>query len=239
MAKIQNLFNDILNDTLFEDNSKNSVAVTEYPLLVLSACNYRLKQEDPEFNSNSLLGNIIINHVTDIDIEFANKIGDYYSKKLMLLKLKGKELTKFRKELVTFLHDNFNHQDGGYHTPEKFAGMAYKLPYFYTYDTRLDMLFDFKSIPYKPFKGVKQLKFVTKLFISRKHWGNIIEYWFVDSDNAKYKLDFNKENMLCSLLEKVIEKNQITVSGVFGVSRQDYEYFVPSKYILDIANSET
>ena len=45
--------------------------------------------------------------------------------------------------------------------------------------------------------------------------------------------------MLCSLLEKVIEKNQITVSGVFGVSRQDYEYFVPSKYILDIANSET
>jgi len=234
MAKIQNLFNDILNDTISEGT--NNIYITDYPLLVLSACNYRLKQEDPEFNSNSLLGNIIINHVTDIDIEFANKIGDYYSKKLMLLKLKGKELTKFRKELITFLHDNFNHQDGRYHTPEKFAGMAYKLPYFYTYDTTLDMLFDLKSIPYKPFKGVKQLKFVTKLFTSRKHWGNIIEYWFVDIDNNKYLLDFNKENMLCSLLEKVIEKNQIIVSGVFGVNRKDYEFFVPSKYTMDFKN---
>jgi len=233
MAKIQNLFTDFTS--IYEKNTNK--VVTKNSLLVLGSCCYRLNKSQDTINY-SIDALEIKDAVTDVDLEYANKVADYYSKKLMLIKLNGNDLSAFRQDLVRLLHDDFL-VGAQYHTPEKYTGMAFKLPYFYEYDVAMDKLFNYSKLTYKPTTGIKQLKYIFTLQTSRKHYGKMSEYWFVDKDDNKYCLEYNKENGLTSLLDNVIQKYDIVVKGLFGVRRKDYDYFVPTKYTLDIVACET
>ena len=62
----------------------------------------------------------------------ANEIRDYYSKKIMLWKLKGVNLSSYRTDLNTFIHNSSREY------PKSHMGIAYWLPEFHEYDIQLD-----------------------------------------------------------------------------------------------------
>lgn len=206
------------------------IMVTKHHLLVLGCCYHRLSKQNSTISFSS---NYVEESVSDEDIELANSIKDYYSKKLMMLRLKDNKLTKFREDLAKFLHTDFLEESDVHSSPDTYVGMACKLPYFYEYDTSLDKIFDYKKTRYEPFIGEKKLIYLTTLQNKKRHYNHLFEYWFIDQEYNKYCLPFDKNNFLRSLLENIIKKHRLIVSGNFEVLRRDYEYFVPIKYVMD------
>ena len=88
------------------DNVKND-RIQSYTLdiLILSCCSYRLRTTEPYTNYG--LTNTVTQFVKDEDYILASQIRDYYSKKLMIQKLKGGEMSKFRKTLSEFFYSDF------------------------------------------------------------------------------------------------------------------------------------
>lgn len=207
--------------------------IVTLPLLVLASCAYRLNDEQSQ--KYSLLDHHVVTNVNESDYLLADKIKDYYSKKLAWLKLKGNKLTKFREELGNLLYDDFSKKSGEYSYPSKFMGMAYRLPYFYSYDTSVDEFCTKENVSYLPFTGSKTLVFIKVLqrYVRHQLW---YDYYFHDENNFKYFIPISKDNTFRSLLDNVLKKHSLVVSGTFNVTRNDYDFYVPNsnKYILDI-----
>lgn len=207
-------------DDLEHDKKEPDKITTEFDLLQLSCCAYRLNKQAKHY---TITTSHVVKNVNDFDIALANKIRDYYSKKLMFLKLKGIELTKFRKDLSIFLHGNFHSEDGRYTTPETYIGMASRLPQFYEYDCELEKMFDgdrSKAIE-KHFRGTKELTFVKKFFVKKKI-GNYFEFWFVDKNNLKYTMSFAESNVLINFLESYLNNyHKIRAEGDFYLKYKD------------------
>jgi hypothetical protein len=210
-----------------------ALQTVKIPLLVIACCAYRLSENRSE--KYSILDNLVLKGVNESDYILADKIKDYYSKKLAWLKLKGNKLTKFREELGNLLYDDFSTQLGEYTYPSKYMGMAYRLPYFYCYDTSVDEFCTKDNISYIPFKGSKSLIYITvlKRYVRHQLW---YDYYFHDENNFKYFIPISKENTCRSLVDNILKKHTLVVSGVFKVVRNDYDFYVPNndKYILDI-----
>jgi hypothetical protein len=102
-------------------------------VLVLSATWKRLRNEKKFQGSISkLVDHTLFSEIQPEDREQANSIRDYYSKKVMMLKLKGKRLTNFREDLNSFIHSD------GTMVKEGMFPLVYRLPEFYEYDRTID-----------------------------------------------------------------------------------------------------
>jgi hypothetical protein len=244
------LKNDYLNDYfkkyqspyLISDGSNPYLNVTEVyeskeDLLALSCAWYRIRNklfiDKDKVNTNLLIATItdknLYENVLQEDREHALKIRDYYSKKIMMLKLKEKNLTKFREDL-----NNFIHTDGKIFKNE-IIGMAYRLPEFYEYDTLLDRIFSRHNkivsddvYPNPIEKELKLIDFSVRNVSKFKR----LEYWFTDNfDNVvNVYLDYN--NPLINIWEKIIEK-PITLKGYFfKKSKDDCEFYVVERYTI-------
>jgi hypothetical protein len=148
--------------------------------------------------------------ITQYEIDMAKDIRDYYSKKLVLLALKGKKLTKFRKDLQTYIERGYTNV-----YPEKFTGLIYRLPEFYAYDKQIDELRqESNNTPQQSFLGVKSLTLVKKIPKNTVS-GKYFDYWFHDNDKHAYKMTLRKENELLSFFNSYLKRGTVRLSCHF------------------------
>ena len=119
---------------------RNNYKTTE-DSLVLSCAWYRLRNN---FNNkvnmpNSLFDYNLLDQILEVDRLLAYNIRDYFSKKIMVWKLKNMELTTFREDLNEFIHSD------GLLIKEKMIGLIFRLPEFYHYDITIDEIFRYKN----------------------------------------------------------------------------------------------
>lgn len=115
---------------------------TNVDVLALSCTWWRLRGEGHEDTKNwdsiinTIYSNELYKHLNDGDGVMARNIREYYGKKIMMLKLRGREMSKFRVDLAQFLTED------GRNTNDEFKGIIYRLPEFYTYDREVDHMIE-------------------------------------------------------------------------------------------------
>ena len=151
-----------------------------------------------------------ISQISDRERDMAKAIRDYYHKKLMVLTLKGKSLSKFRLDLVEYIKEGYTNR-----YPEKFKGLIHKLPEFYHYDLAIDELrINSTNEKRNSEIGVKTLTPVQKL--ERKTKGiTTYHYWFHDDNKYLYKFRVHKENELERMFDSLFTKGEMRISAHF------------------------
>ena len=206
-----------------DDVQKYEVYEINKDLLALSVCwaRYRKTRNDPgpQPTITKLLDSELFRLVTEEDIAQANIIRDYYSKKIMVLKLKNVGFTAFREDLNTFIHNE------GKTFKESMLPLAYRLPEFYEYDIEFEkMAFEYnrevKRNNDPNVVTVKQLKFIKKLSVNTKRQKRK-EYWFSDRHNNLVLLNVESSNPLLSLMDMTVDKNDITITGAIRKFNRD------------------
>lgn len=198
-------------------------------LLILSCCAFRLKNQYMSLDDERLPG-----FVLPEDIELATKIKKHYSQKLMMMKLRNVRLSQYREDLNKFIHSDFIDPKGsGRHIyPDKYLGMAYKLPYFYIYDLQILDLFGANIRPLNSSKVVvlprtnrqtKTLNFVKKIksYISKD---KSYEFWFTDEVDNLVKLNIEENNPLMCLFEHLLDK-PINITGKFEQRHKEQMHY--------------
>lgn len=204
-------------------------------LLALSCALYRLQivEKNNHFAFSSLDHPDLIKQIKQQDRQLASEIKRFYEQKLIVLKLKGIELTKYRKDLEYFLSNvnsttwDLDHQ-GRKSYPHEFIGLVYKLPYFYFYDLELLEMFGTNYVDIvgsNNFESVLELKFI-KVLNPKKLQRPFVEYWFSDKDNNKVLFELQKENPLNELfLLHVIDK-PVRIRSHYHVRKKDQMSFL-------------
>lgn len=215
------------------DVKKYEVYEISQDLLALSVCWSRLRnssreENQPFVNITKLLDSELFKLVTEDDIVRANVIRDYYSKKIMVWKLKNIKLTQFREDMNTFIHSN------GKTFKENMMPLVYRLPEFYEYDIEFEkMSFEYnKEVKRQESIHVierKHLTFIKSLSVNTKRLKKI-EYWFSDNHNNLVQMNIETSNPLHSLLEKVITGNIELVGRYVTRNRDGYEFLKVEKY---------
>lgn len=222
--------------TIRPDVKKYEVYEISVDLLALSVCwaRYRKQKNDstPPFLQPSitkLLDSELFRLVSEEDVTQANIIRDYYSKKIMVWKLKNISLTNFRNDLNTFIHSD------GKTFKETMLPLVYRLPEFYEYDV------EFEKMSFEYNKEVKQqetihaqekkhLTFIKHLTVNSKR-NKRKEYWFSDSYNNLVTFSVEVNNPLVSLLDITLKNNDVDVVGRYKKSLRDgNEYLKIEKF---------
>ena len=211
-----------------DDVKKYEVYEISQDLLALSVCwaRYRKVKDDLKVRPTitKLLDSDLFRLVSEDDIAQANVIRDYYSKKIMVLKLKNEGFTSFREDLNTFIHSD------GKMFKENMIPLAYRLPEFYEYDVEFEkMSFDYnrevKRMDQPYIVDTKQLTFVKHLLVNKKRYKRK-EYWFSDRSNNLVNINIDTSNPLISLMDMVVSKNDITINGKFKKCTRDGNEFI-------------
>jgi hypothetical protein len=210
------------------DVKKYEVYEISQDLLALSVCwaRYRKARNEPGLHPTitKLLDSELFRLVTDEDVAQANVIRDYYSKKIMVWKLKNISLTSFRNDLNTFVHSD------GKTFKETMMPLAFRLPEFYEYDVEFEkMSFDYnKEVKRQESLHVNEtrhLTFIKSLSVNTKRLKRI-EYWFSDSYNNLVQMNIDTNNPLNSLLEKVITSGSIDLTAKYATRNRDGNEFL-------------
>jgi len=216
--------------TISDLNSAPEALVKKYEiyeskedLLALSVCWKRLRDSGQSLGIGELLNKRLFSEVSTEDRDKANEIRDYYSKKIMVLKLKSVTLTNFREDLNTFIHSD------GLKFKENMMPLAYRLPEFYEYDKTFETIaceYNRTVVGYKERASnpVCHLSFVGKLNVNTKRFKRV-EYWFHDNNNNLVNISFDPNNTLLSLLDKSLTET-LTVSGHFYKKERDGQEFL-------------
>lgn len=193
--------NSIFVDIDYKVKQKELIS-TEIDSLVLSVAYYRYRTDSSNYYIENFYDAKIVSSVTDEDYSTANRIRDYYSKKIMWWKLSGKHLSKFRSDLAEFLsEDNCRSFD------KSICGLIWKLPEFYFYDVELDRLFESRQNYPVIVSGAQDseftVKFLTKL--SRKtRFNDVIKYWFINKDGVIVNFTIDRKNILLPMFESIV-----------------------------------
>jgi hypothetical protein len=207
-------------------------------ILALSVTAHRLFREFKTYNK--ITDRDIYSKVTPEDRVVADQIKDYYSKKVMMWKLKGNnQLSSFRNEMNTLIHSNM------LTFKENVIGIAYWLPYFYEYDTAIDSVKseltlnqDFEKLNQMGKPG--KLKLTEELIplkrLERKSKrSKSFEYWFKDTKyNAGVVIHLEEKNQLQHLWDTLFYKNEpMKIEGWFTRRhRDDFQYYAVDAWNL-------
>ena len=209
-------------------------------VLALSVAWKRIRQENTKqaqaIRVRRLLDTILFEKVIPEDRVQADNIRDYYSKKLMVLKLKDStNLTRYRQDLTRFV------QGDGKTFQESYLGLAYYLPMFYEYDCDLDYVrscvntklednFSKRShateiISLQPIKKIRRITRSVKS----------TQYWFKESltDNAVC-ITIGKDNDLEHIWNYMFNKgNEMRINGtIIGSSIDSFTFINLRKWQL-------
>ena len=208
---------------------KYEVYETSEDILALSVTWHRLRSiitnnvnivANPFNRPTSLTDEVLFKEMIPEDRERANLIRDYFSKKLMIITLRGAKLSNFRKDLSTFIHGDCKI------IKEEIMPLVYRLPEFYDNDIMHDEMFiDFNkqfedTNDSKLWKGTKTLQPVRKFLVNLKA-KKFIEYWLKDDDNKGYRIEIPYENKLNHLWEHFFDKTSIPIQGTYKYSEHD------------------
>lgn len=208
-------------------------------ILALSIAWKRLRDNDKHI-VGKLLDKDLFGHVLQVDRTKAVEMRDYYSKKIMMWKLKDKRLTPFREDLNQFIHSD------GHIVKENMFGLVYYLPTFYEYDLNLDDIRtkvnynqQFKKLDNE--RKPKSLKLsidltpIKKINKTTKH-RKINQYWLKDTVlNAGVCINVDPNNNLEHIWEYMFNtQNLIKVNGIYTRRTvDDFEYFSLDKWTID------
>lgn len=213
---------------------KNHIHHLDEDALALSVCLHRLR-EKPHPHAGYMIGKVtspeLVKHINQDDRDKANLIRDYYSKKILWLRLREDKLTHFREDLSTFLVGN------GKDVMERMMPMVYRLPELYNYDIEFEKLFGptttlaetkEKGSHNEKTKTIKHVKTLHRTMSKR----NVVEYWFKDTSNGDpVLLAFAKENPLLNLLDTQLKK-ELNLHSAFYLARRDGFHFFRANKLL-------
>ena len=206
------------------DVKKYEIYESPEDLLALSVAWKRQRDTNTSYTGfHNLLDNELFKVLTHEDQTVADSIRDYYSKKVMMWKLKGTKLTKYREDLNSFVH-----ADGKKFREEMF-GIAYYLPEFYSYDTSLDEVrlqieTDIKSFNETTVKTLAPVKRIVKKNKSITK----IQYWLKDSETGGgVLLSIDTKNPLEHIWNHLFEtKELLSIKGQYYThDKYDFAYF--------------
>ena len=219
-----NLFNSTDNVKKYE------VFETTEDILALSVTWHRLRSLarghsinninviDPWDKPTKLTDEILFKQMTQEDRERANVIRDYYSKKIMMFTLRGQHLTKFRKDLSTFVHGDSQV------VKEEMLPLVYRLPEFYDYDIELEEMFRDLNTTFQGSRiasaEILSLTPIKKFTVKRKS-RKFVEYWLKDENNIAYKIEIDTSNELLHLWDHFFEKKSVTLDSISKFTERD------------------
>lgn len=215
------------------DNIKTyEVYESKEDLLALSVAWHRLRNTPfspeglvPEIGK--LTDSLLFDQVIADDRTRATEIRNYYSKKIMMMLLKQRQLSVYREDLRTFINTN------GQIFKKDMMPLVYKLPEFYDYDNLVDELFadlNKKIVDYDLHdrrKGLSVLKKITlsKLAmtsLSNRANGKKFEYWMKDADQYAYRITVPSHESLLQFWNHIFNSNStFTIEGYFMVGKRD------------------
>jgi hypothetical protein len=173
---------------------------------------------NPSNRPTKLTDEILFKEMTQEDRDKANVIRDYYSKKLMVITLRGQKLTNYRKDLNTFIHGNSKI------VKEEMMPLIYRLPEFYEYDISTDEMFRELDTRFEDSRiasgTIKTVSPVSKFVVKRKR-GKFNEYWMKDNENKPYKIEIEHSNQLMHLWDYFFEKNSVTLDCISKFEQRD------------------
>lgn len=229
-------WSDIFDDS-YPATPETTFPVHEDPI-ALSCVMYRLRTTDETIEDRpSYLFNlqsdskILAKSITAEDRLLAQLIRTFYNGKLIVARLRNQALTKFREDLAALLLLTAN-EYGIYDIPEKFAGMLYKLPYFYEYDRLLiDNVFgsEYFSVDGPRQKESASLTFIRKLDAHRKRSPRY-EYWFMDEDTNRVVLYVDKSNPIEPLFEQYVRNNIMITGRLISKRIDNLNFYTPYNY---------
>lgn len=207
--------------------SRYEIFESKKDILALSVCWARLRDKDSGNNLyriNSMVDDVLFNELTLDDIDYANKIRNYYVNKITVLTLKNIELTPFRKDLKELVNSD------GRKFKESVIPLAYRLPEFYEYDLAFEELVYNYNRELKNFESTEPLTLTKDLSLVKTFNVNTRrqkrkEYWFKDIDNNLNSYYLDIDNPLMGLLDKFVEKD-ITITGTFERCDKDGNEFI-------------
>lgn len=212
----------------YDHYKKYEVYEFEDDILAISCAWKRQRDSKPgEFTYNKLTEKKLFDSVINTDRELASQIRDYYSKKIMMLTLKGQALTAFRKDLNSFIHGDTNR------ATDDLLPLIYKLPEFYEYDNKIEeiklSLQDRLTAAKLEKLHGKQTSFkLTPITKVKKHNKkvNVIEYWFSRGTNTAVMIQLEPKNPLLHLWDEIFDSNKVLqISGLpFVKNMDDFEY---------------
>lgn len=223
-------------DALKQNYKKYEVFELQEDVLVLSVTWKRLRDEKKhQGRISKLIDNLLFSEVTPEDREKADVVRDYYSKKVMMLKLKGKQFTHFREDLNSFIHG-----DGKIIKEEMFP-LAYRLPEFYDYDisiddikVKLDLLDS--QLPREKYLGKTDVYKCNYLGSTFKKTRRIksLEYWFKTETNECVKIQLEPSNPLLHMWDNVTSsKKVLQIKGNTKVVKSDdFDYLLLNDWKL-------
>ena len=207
----------------FNDNVKKyEIYEVSQDLLALSTCWYRLRKEQKASAIGKLTDGTLFNNINDEDRKFADIIRNYYSRKVLVWKLKNSRLTSFRQDLTEFINTD------GKKFKETMMPLAYRLPEFYEYDIEFEkIVFEHnREVKHDNTIGrsVKNLTFIKTLKVNSKKFKRS-EFWFRDEFNNLVNINIESHNPLVSLLTKTASQD-LKLNSVYKKSTRDgFEFF--------------
>ena len=225
---------DTIEPFTLETETENFVQFKIDPL-VLSCCQYRHSDPSTEnYNPTAAYASISSNpsylydKVNQDDYDLAEKIRNYYRGKLTFAKLRGSQMSKFRKDLTEFVNIKYTETTK---ISEKFFGMLYKLPYFYHHD--LMLVNEVFETEYQEInKRQESWEEVTVTYIrsldERQKRNPSIKYWFKDQHENRYSVSIEKTNSLIPSWEHFIT-NPVTIKGAYVERAYDTLHFYQVK----------
>jgi len=152
--------------------------------------------------------NEILSKATSDDYNMTNNIKQYYSNKYMIRQLCDGNLTEYKIRTLQF----FTHKDY-YNVPNKYVSIAYKLPFFYDHDIKLNKMFKenaSEELVYsrgkKQYKDSAELIYLGKLDPFSKAFPHN-HYWFKSNEGYMYMFKYKSPDPLLLLFEKILNIN--------------------------------
>jgi len=233
----------VINTTfsnVFDTTPQSKPAYKRHPVdLVEASCSVRRRFKSGELKTQYGISSVTPNEITDEDRRHAAEIKDYYSKKLMVLRLKGHKLTNFRNDLAvlittkpengeyTYVSTHLQNDTYRRFADESFEGMAHRLPEFYEYDMGLEKVFEGSNCEVAQYEiqQVCTLKFLKKLNVKRRQI-SMHEYWFESSNQNRVCLTRPDKDPLNVLFDKLVESEPINIKGRFKREYKDDRGFL-------------
>ena len=214
------------------DVKKYEIYETPIDVLTLSVAWKRLRDAGTSAGKiGSLLDKDLFELTTSDDHVRAEAVRDYYSKKVVMWKLKGDRLTAYREDMNSFVHGD------GKKFRENMLGIAYYLPTFYEYDIQLDevRMRVISKITHKPtMRDSKILQPLKRIVFKNKRTSNI-QYWlqYTKTEGAVL-ITIDTKNPLDHLWKHIFETSlNINVTGLFLTKHRDnFEYFSVNNWNL-------
>lgn len=205
---------DIFNEDYQPKRKPDTFFESKVDTLVLSCAVYRHN------NTFGIMDSIADSALTHADYVLASAIEQFYKNKLVIAKLKGKHLSKFKEDLLTFLTSDRKK------VLVDDIPMITSLPKLYNED--LEVLKVTESLN-KTCEDKTNLKFKGTFTyvgkVDKKHKNRFsCEYWFKDANNNAYMTEIGKKNPLLSIWEKSISTSEITVEGKFKYHDSDFQF---------------